>query len=388
MYNVRVQLTRIVVTLAVAAASLAAQAPDPAVKIVSPDEGAYVSGPVMLRALVDPPTGFKQIQHVGFLADGRLVCQVAQPPYECAWDAGEGIKEHQVRAVATLKSGTRVFDTVRTKAVAFADHVEVDMVQVTATVTDGKRFITGLSSSSFRVFEDDVPQKISYFGSEQTPLEVIVAVDISGSMGNSMVPLKASVNKFLDALKPEDRVTTLAFNDNVFQVSRPDTSPATRAKALARLQAWGGTALYDVILKSLQMLGRQQGRRALVIFTDGEDQSSHTPIDNVIRAVEASDATVYVIGQGRGTSTETLKQIQERLARVSGGRAFHTTDMQELETAFAEIVQELSNQYLLAYAPSNNKKDNTYRRIRVELAQGGHSVRARQGYRAGGGSSQ
>lgn len=386
MYNLRVHFRRLVPALVLAGLPLAAQAPGPTIAIVSPGEDSYVSGPVMLRVLVAPPSAWREIVQVGFFADGRLVCQIPQPPYECAWDAGPGIKEHQVRAVATLKNGGRIFDNVRTKEVLFSEAVDVDLVQVTATVTDGRRFVTGLTPRSFRVFEDDVPQRITYFGSEKTPLELIVAVDISGSMGNSMVPLKAAVRKFLAAIRPEDQITLLAFNDNVFTLARREATMAARVRAIDRQQAWGGTALYDVVLKSLQMLGRQQGRRALVIFTDGEDQSSHSTIEAVMRAVEASDATLYVIGQGRGTNTEALKQVQDKLARVSGGRAFHTSDIGELESAFTDIVEELSNQYLLAYPPTNTKKDNTWRRIRVELVDGGHAVRARQGYRAGAGS--
>jgi VWFA-related protein len=396
LYNHRVQVQRLVVALALAAWPLATEARQsppaarpsaaaPAIRLVSPGEGSFVSGSTMLRALVDPPSAFTQIAQLAFFADGRLVCQMPKPPYECAWDAGDGINEHQVRAVATLKNGSRLVDTVRTKNVAFSDHAEVDIVQVTATVTDGRRFVTGLPRTSFRVFEDDVAQNITYFGSEKTPLEVVVAVDISGSMGPSMATMKAAVKNFLGALREGDQVTLLGFNDNVFTLSRRETTAAARTKALDRLQAWGGTALYDVILKALQMLGRQQGRRSLVVFTDGEDQSSHSTLDAVVRAVEASDATMYVIGQGRGTSTESLKQIQEKLARVSGGRAFHTADADELTTAFGEIVEELSSQYLLAYPPTNTKKDNTWRRIRVEVAEGDHTVRARQGYRAGGG---
>lgn len=375
---------RLLLALTLTALPLGAQAPEPTIKVVSPADDSFVSGPLLLRALVDPATAFNQIVQIAFFADGRQVCQIQKPPYECVWDAGEGIKEHQVRAVATLRSGTRLFHTTRTKTVAFSDHAEVELVQVTATVTDGKRFVTGLPRASFRVFEDDVPQKVTYFGSEKTPLEIIVAVDISGSMGYAMGSLKASVKEFLAALRPDDQVTLLAFNDNVFTLSRRETSLAARVKALDRQQAWGGTALYDVILKSLQMLGRQQGRRALVVFTDGEDQSSHSTLPAVVRAVEASDATVYLIGQGRGISTESLKQIQEKIARVSGGRAFQTADLAELSGAFSEILEELSSQYLLAYPPTNTKKDGAWRKIRVEIAQGGHAVRARQGYWAGG----
>jgi Ca-activated chloride channel family protein len=354
----------------------------PKITILSPGDESYVTGPVLLRVGIEPPSAASRVQKVSFFADGRLVCQLPSLPYECAWDAGEGIKEHQIRASASLKDGTLLTANVRTKSVAFDERVDVELVQVTASVTDGgRRYIRGLTQEAFRVYEDDVPQTITYFGSQSTPLEVVIAIDQSGSMSEAMPSAKVAVKKFLSALRETDQVSLFSFNDNVYELARRETNLAARMRAIDRLRPWGGTALYDVILKSLQTLGRKQGRRALVVFTDGEDQSSHSSLEGVTKTVEASDATIYVIGQGRGTKTASLIEIQERLAKVSGGRAFQTNDPIELDTAFSEIVDELSNQYLLAYPPKNTRKDNTWRSIRVDV-KGGHAVRARDGYRA------
>jgi VWFA-related protein len=351
----------------------------PQINIVSPENGSFVSGPIPLRARIDPP---EAATAVTFFADGRQVCSIPRQPFECEWDAGATITEHQIRAVAALAAGGRIVQTIRTKGVGFSEHVNVEVVQVTVTVPDGHgKFVRGIPRSNFHVAEDGHPQVISHFASEDVPLELVVAIDISGSMGPSMPKLKTAVKEFLSTVPAQNQVTLLGFNDTVFTLTRKSTDPADRIKAVDRLAPWGSTALYDVILRGIDMLGRQTGRKALVVFTDGEDQGSHATIADVERRLQSSDLTLYMIGQGRAVTLESLKKVMERLATPSGGRAFFTENIETLHDAFADLLDELSNQYLLGYASTNSKRDDTWRRIKVDV-DGHHDVRARQGYRA------
>jgi VWFA-related protein len=355
-----------------------AQSDPPQLTILSPPNNSFVSGPTLLRAQVEPADA---AVGVTFFADGRQVCALSHLPFECEWDAGPTVKEHQVRAVGTLAGGGRIVQTVRTKGIGYTEHVDVDVVQVTVTVPDGRgHFVRGIPRSSFHVYEDGRPQAISHFASEDVPLDLIVAIDISGSMGPSMPKLKTAVKEFLAAVPPQDQVTLLGFNDTIFTMMRKATDQAERVKAVDRLAPWGSTALYDVILRGIDMLGRNTGRKALVVFTDGEDQGSHATLPDVERRLQASDLTLYMIGQGRGVTLESLKKVMERLAVPSGGRAFFTENVDMLHEAFADLLDELSNQYLLGYASSNSKRDDAWRRIKVDV-DGHHEVRARQGYR-------
>src|SRR5262250_471664 len=141
-----------------------AQSSEPQLTILSPGDGAYVSGPTLLRAKVEP---IDAIAGVTFFVDGRQACALTRQPFECDWDAGAAIAEHQVRAVATLKGGGRVVHTVRTKSVGYAERVDVDVVQVTVTVSDGRgKFVPNIPQGAFHVFEDGHPQTISHFASE------------------------------------------------------------------------------------------------------------------------------------------------------------------------------------------------------------------------------
>ena len=362
----------------VAAAS--PQAPDAArLAIAAPEAGEYLSGVTTLKATITPPDAASLMT---FYVDGRQICTLSSPPWECEYDAGATIAEHQVRVVSSLKAGGRLVQTVRTKSIGYAERVDVDVVQVTVTVSDGHgKFIGGVPQSAFHVTEDGKPQKITHFASENVPLELIVGIDISGSMTPAMAKLKTAVKEFLAAIPSQDQVTLLAFNDSIFTPLRKQTRPEERVKAVDRLAPWGSTALYDVIMRGVEMLGRQTGRKSLVIFTDGEDQGSHATIGEVERRLQSSDVTLYMIGQGRGVTLDALRRVMDRLAAPTGGRAFYTDNIDELHGAFAELLDELSNQYLLGYQSTNTKKDDTWRRIRVEV-DGQHEIRARQGYRA------
>lgn len=362
-----------------AAAVVVAQAPQPKLKILSPADGSLISGPVVLSAEVDPPDSASSVV---FFVDGRQVCTTTAAPFECRWDAGRVILAHQVRVVANLTSKRRIFQTVRTKELGYTDNVDVDVVQVTATVLDHNgHYVKGLPRSAFHVTEDDKPQTITHFAAEDVPLELIVGVDVSGSMAPAMPKLKSAVKELLNTVPSRDQVTVMGFNDTAFSILRPGTPPADRPKAIDRLAAWGGTALYDVILKSIEMAGRQVGRKAIVVFTDGEDEGSHAVITDVEQRLQSSDANLYMIGQGRGVTLDPLKRIMERLSKPTGGRALFTESINELHDAFDNLLEELSQQYLLGYPPVHNVRDDTFRRIKVTV-DGGYQVRARNGYSA------
>jgi Ca-activated chloride channel homolog len=358
-------------------------ADDLAITITSPEPDTYVAGMVQLKAVVTPGRRIRDIAKVTFTVNGRLECTILEPTrLECPWDAGTHIKENVIRAVVELHGGTRAVTSMRTKGLDLAEAVRVEVTQVTAVVHDRGRFIKGLPASAFRLLEDNVVQKITHFSSEGSPLELVIAVDVSESMTQAMPQLKNSVKKFLGALGPNDQVTLTAFNDNMFTLTRRDTTPAMRLRAVDRLAPWGGTALYDVMIKGLQQLSKQPGRRVLVVFSDGDDKSSHSTLQSVEQAVRSSDATLFMVALGSGVRNASIKSSIDRLVDMSGGRALFVERSDQLDAPFAEIVEELSNQYLMGYESTNEKRDGAWREIKIEMPDHRYSVRARQGYNA------
>lgn len=358
------------------------QGPSPTLRIASPSEGEYVAGPVRVVAVVEPAAAAREVTQVAFFADGHQICTIVRPPFECEWHAGERIAEHNFRVVAALRRGERLVQTVRTRSLTVTEAVDVDVVQVTAVVTDGDgRFVRGLTRNDFKVFDDGKLQPISHFAAENIPLELVSAIDVSSSMREAIGTVKDAAKRFLKGVAPADQVTVLAFNESIYTLARRATDPAARVRAVDLMDAWGGTALYDAIVMAIEILGRQSGRRAVVLFSDGDDQSSHATLDAAIRATEGSDATIYAIGQGRAVDTPALQKLLRQIATVSGGRAFFSNDLSRLDAAFADILEDLRNQYLISYPAPDSQRNDEWHTIKVEVPGGTYHVRARQGYR-------
>jgi VWFA-related protein len=196
-----------------------------------------------------------------------------------------------------------------------------------------------------------------------------------------MPTVKEAVRKFLTKLRPQDVVTVLGFNDNVFVIARPTVSLEDRLKTLDRLRPWGGTSLYDAMLKALAQMGPQAGRRVIVVFTDGEDLNSRVPLETAERGLETSDAVLYAIGQGRAPQMESLRKILIRLSDKTGGQAYFE-NLDKLDEVFDNILADLANQYLFGFVPRDATHDGKWHDLRVEVPGQDYKVRARQGYRA------
>ena len=351
----------------------------PQLRITDPAPDEPVAGPIVLRAELNPATDLRRID---FFVDGTLVCRVERQPFECEFDAGSDVRSRLIRVTATLASGERLVQTVRTGTLTITERAAVDAVLVPAVVTDGDdKFVKGLRREDFRIYEDGVPQQIGYFQSENIPLEISIAVDVSASVGPVLPTVQAAARRFLRQLKPIDRVTLVAFNDRTFVLLRRETDSAARLAAVDRLVASGGTALYDAMVTSLDLIGGSISRRAVIVFTDGADTRSLVSRGPVERRIMESDATVYMITHGVGEPADAVRRQTRQLAEISGGRAFPVARLSELEQAFDFIHDDLESQYLIGYEPTNAKRDDGMRRLRVETVNRNYRVRARDGYR-------
>ena len=355
------------------------------IKIVSPEADTYVSGPTLLKAAIEPHARTLEVRRIFFYADGKQVCNILDTiAAECTWDAGAEVRPHVLRVVGELEGGVRIVNSTKIKGLDQAEKVSVDVVQVTAVVTEHGRFVPNLDKTQFKLSEDGVPQKILNFTAEGSPLEIVVAVDVSESMTPSMPQLKNAVKKFLGALSTKDQVTLTAFNDNMFTLAKRETQPAQRLKAVDRLAPWGGTALYDVIVRGVQQLSKQAGRRVLVVFSDGDDRTSHSTMQTVEEAVRGNECTLFMVALGRGAKEQQLKSGIQKMIDLSGGRVIFVERSDQLEASFTEILEELSNQYLVSYESTNLKRDGSWRAVKLEVPGTRYEVRSRAGYRAPG----
>jgi Ca-activated chloride channel family protein len=265
--------------------------------------------------------------------------------------------------------------------------VNTDLVVVNVTVTDASgKYARGLRRSDFKVMEDGKDQVISNFSAEETPFAAVVLLDFSGSMENRMPLARSAAIHFLDGLRDEDVAAVYSFDSEIEQLQ--DFSPSRDLAPIAFARhAKGMTVLNDAILRAAEELShRPEKRRAIVVLSDGYDTKSSASMEKAMAAALNSGVTIYTVDMSSiDTNLQARSQAAGALrgfASKSGGRYIATPGGQAMRDAFAGIVEELGNQYTIAYQPSNHARDGHWREIDVKLARSELSVRARKGYRA------
>ena len=195
--------------------------------------------------------------------------------------------------------------------------------------------------------------------------------------------VRAAARRFLDAIAPDDQVVVAPFNRSITTLTGPTTDHNTVLQAIAAIKPDGGTAILDALGEAVQSLSTVGGRRAVVLITDGYDEHSQSQIDAAIKALNAGNVPVYVIGFGgiAGISLDGEKLLKT-LSGDTGGRAWFPRDQPQLGKAYETIATEVQHRYFLTYTPHNQRRDGTWRTISVEVTKPGLAVRARAGYNA------
>ena len=373
-----------VAALLIAAAIAAAQSSPPPVAAEAslafrePAEGAALVGEVKIIVALTPAdlAGVQLVMTV----DGRELCTLQRPPWSCTWDAGREMREHHLRAVATLGDGRRLVANRHTPGLDVNETVEVAAVQVPVVVTDAHgRFVRGLKKESFTLLENGKRQRIETLTDDSLPLELIAAVDISGSMERAMPQVQAAVKTLLARLRPGDTTTLLGFNESVFVLAERESDADLRAAAVDALVPWGGTAFFDATVRSIELVSQKAGRRGIIIFSDGDDRHSVGRRDESLRRIEEGQVVIYTVGFGDGASAQ-FRETLKAFAEASGGRAYFPRRTEDLDAAFGAILDELSHQYILSYV-SGAPPDGSWRTLEIRACDG-CQVRAREGYRA------
>jgi VWFA-related protein len=260
-----------------------------------------------------------------------------------------------------------------------------ELVALNVTVTDGHdRFVKGLTKEDFAVFEDGVPQQLSFFAANQVPLDMAIMIDTSASMGDKIDMVRQAATSFVQTLRPGDRAEVISFStDTQVLVPFTDDKPKLEA-AIASAKARGSTALYNslyIAVGDLARLGKQEAgmrRPAIVVLTDGDDTSSMVSFDDLLESAKRANVAVYAISLvsksdmnrfggdgGRRFSTESDYALRS-LTQETGGRAFFPTELRDLNGTYGQIADELSAQYSLAYTP-RVKTDGSFHRLFVRV---------------------
>ncbi|MCS6817789.1 MAG: VWA domain-containing protein [Blastocatellia bacterium] len=264
-----------------------------------------------------------------------------------------------------------------------------DLVLVTVGVLGPRgEWVTGLGPDDFEILEDGVPQQIAFFSGEAAlPLRLVVLVDTSLSVKNRLEFEKQAVARFFrSVMRPRDLAALISVSTEPVLRQNFTEDVAQLVSAVRGLKAEGATALYDALVVAAEHLATIEGRRAIVILSDGRDTVSRATLGQALRRVQEVGATVYAINVDEPLSANVRDLIGETslelLARQTGGEVFSPTQVEELDPIFARLVEQLRTQYVLGFYSTNEARDGAFRRLTVRVKRDGVIARARAGYYA------
>ena len=281
------------------------------------------------------------------------------------------------------------------EALSAVDSTQVQLVLLPATVVNRRgRPVTDLTVGDFRIREDRVEQQIRYFSvAAREPLSVAFLLDLSGSMrqAGKLDAAKQAILHFVEALRPTDQFALVGFaDDQVSWITDFTSDHEAFSRRLSVQRGFGQTALYDAVAATPSLIDDKiDGRRAIVLITDGFDNASEMNLFSATRLARKVNVPIYTIGFShmparlldRGELPQNLKVLR-LFADQTGGQIHVVRSPSDLKEAAAEIDRELRAQYLIGYYPQASASELAYRRIHLETTRGGLTVRTRQGYYA------
>jgi len=324
------------------------------------------------------------IKSASFFAGQKKLIDWSGPPYAINIPNSQLKGVDFVRASVVDETNYEASDLLFLNGNRFAEEIEVNLVELPVTVTDkGGLPVTDLKEADFTVLENGKPQKITTFNyASNLPIAAGVLIDHSGSMKPRMEQAKsAALEFFKKIMRPGDRafVTGFAFDAKSASPFVTDVS-SLQSQVNAIPEASGGTALYDAIVTGLYRFRTLQGRRALIILTDGEDTTSRTSYEEMLTYARSARVPLYFIGVGLGMFDASGTNKMKTLAAETGGIAYFIRDIKQLDETYAQLDKDLRSQYLIAYNAQTSVKDRAYRKVEVKVPRPGMTVRTIRGY--------
>lgn len=283
-----------------------------------------------------------------------------------------------------LKTGNPAH-VVKTRDGYFAPAPAPIRPSIEFTVTDANRQPILMGPDDLAVTEDGVAQTIDSFQEAVAPVTILMALDQSGSMRRAAETVQQAALSFIDAVRPEDRLGVVRFHDTAAIATDVTLSRILPKAAVEEYVAAGGTALYDAVGLSLDRLATVEGRRAIVVLTDGRDENnpgtapgSRRTRDEVLARLREVDVAVFAIGLGPTVDRTTL----ERMAEASGGEAYFPATVDELAADYGRVVEQLRRRYVISYTSTNSTRDGRWRTVTLSSRREGLVFRSRGGYQA------
>lgn len=263
--------------------------------------------------------------------------------------------------------------------------VRSQLVEIYFTVTDGRRRIAEVQAEHLTLYEDGVPQAIARLDAGSVPLRVALLLDTSESMRAALYATQEAAVSFVESLSPGDRVILIPFNSEIRAIPQATDDRSALIQAIRSTQARGATKLYDALMFAMKQLSALEGRKALVVFSDGEDTARTSSLDMALNAAARYGYPIYAIYAGSGPRAAEFRRILRRLADINSGRMFLVEQEQDLRAAFAEVAAELRSAFVLHYY-TRVPPDGRWHDLRISPANRAYRINSRQGFYAAGGA--
>ncbi|HVS66582.1 MAG TPA: VWA domain-containing protein [Thermoanaerobaculia bacterium] len=353
------------------------------VRFIEPTSKAQLGGSADVRLDVKTPEG-SFVERVELFLNEELVATLYQPPFAHTVKLPAGDQLVYLQAVAYLPDGNSTFDQVFVNAPDYLENVDIQYVELFTSALDKQgRPVLGLTEADFAVNEDGVPQEIRRFEQvDDLPLHVEVMLDVSASMEADLEGTQQAALRFFEStLTPKDRAALITFNDHPYLAVDFTNEIKPLAGGLAGLDAERGTSLYDAIIFGLYYLNGIKGQRAILLLSDGKDESSRFSFEDTLEYARRAGVAIYSIGldlDGKGSGL--AKKKLEELSEETGGRASFIRSTDELAAIYDQIQRELRSRYLITYQSSNSTPSRDFRTIAVTSSAPGVQVKTLSGY--------
>lgn len=257
---------------------------------------------------------------------------------------------------------------------------EARLVEIHATVFDSRgRHITGLRQEDFQILDNQQPQPVEIFESDESPFSLGLLLDITGSMEEALPLVKQACLQLLDELRPQDQAAVFSFSDRMMEAQDFTADRKAAAAAIRRLRAGGKTALFDALTRASMRMAERRGKKALIVLTDGGDNASTLTLESALRRARREAIPIYCLAQGDALRAPKLMDTLERIAESTGATAFRLQKLSKMDDIFLEISRDLAASYLLAYKPRAGSGEWRPIQIRVPRRKDAR-VRCREGY--------
>jgi Ca-activated chloride channel family protein len=353
-----------------------------AVAIQQPARGSHPVGRTEAVAEITVPSE-RRVELVEFRLNDKLVAKVKQPPWAATIDVPKQGDTIYLTVNAQLDDGTRAEDVRFLRSPDFVEEMAVNLVELFTTVLDGSgQLVHGLGADDFQVLENGQQQTLAKFELvENLPLTLGILIDTSGSMASSLGEAQRAAGGFLERMvRPGDRCFTLTFSDRPILRMPLTDDPRAAAQSLERLQADGSTSIHDALVHSLYYFRGTHGQRALVLLSDGDDNTSQLTYDEALEYSKRSGVAIYTIGLNIPAHSIGIRRKLNGLGEATGGRVFYVSKAAELAGVYAEIERELRSRYLLAFQSGQAAGAGGYRQIEVKMRRPGLRARTARGY--------